>query len=64
MEGRLRLPLLQDYKDLVGSILDDRPAELAADDLRLVVWSDTIDADSLNWLVRPGEPADVLPGAE
>ncbi|GAA4485207.1 hypothetical protein GCM10023191_009490 [Actinoallomurus oryzae] len=49
--------------DSLWSILDDRPAELAADDLRLVVWADTIDADSLNWLVRPGEPPERWPVA-
>jgi hypothetical protein len=46
------------------SVLENRPAELAAvDDLRLVVWAETIDADTLNWLVRPGEPPERWPVA-
>lgn len=37
------------------AITENRPANLAGDDLLLVVWADTIDADTLNWLVKPGQ---------
>lgn len=49
--------------DLVNlwEITENRPAELAVDDLLLVVWADTIDSDKLNWLVRPGEPPERWP---
>jgi hypothetical protein len=43
------------------AIADNRPAELADDDLVLVAWADTIDSDTLNWLVRPGQPAEKWP---
>jgi hypothetical protein len=43
------------------SVHRGRPAELDVADLRLVVWADTIDSDSLNWLVRPGEPPERWP---
>jgi hypothetical protein len=44
------------------SIDERRPPELAAvDDLRLVVWADTIDSDTVNWLVRPGESPEFWP---
>ncbi|WP_345363465.1 SMI1/KNR4 family protein [Actinoallomurus liliacearum] len=36
------------------AITENRPASLAGEGL-LVVWADTIDADSLNWLVKPGQ---------
>jgi hypothetical protein len=43
------------------SVHKNRPAELDVDDLRLVVWADTPDSDTLNWLVRPGEPPERWP---
>lgn len=46
----------------IWAITENRPAELA-DDLPLVVWADTIDADTLNWLVTPGEPPERWPVA-
>ncbi|MDI5965528.1 SMI1/KNR4 family protein [Streptantibioticus silvisoli] len=49
-----------DLKNL-WSVHGNRPAELAMDDLLLVVWADTPDSDSLNWLVRPGEPPETWP---
>lgn len=42
-------------------ITDNRPAELAAEDLLLIAWADTIDADTLNWLVSPGDPPESWP---
>ncbi|MGW0886252.1 SMI1/KNR4 family protein [Streptomyces sp. NPDC002671] len=45
------------------AISDNRkcPAELAVDDLLLVVWAVTIDSDTISWLVRPGVPPEEWP---
>jgi hypothetical protein len=53
------------FDDLTNlwEITENRPPELDVDDLRLVVWADTIDADTLNWLVLPGEPPERWPVA-
>lgn len=51
---------MRTLKDL-WSVTKNRPAELAVDDLQLIVWADTIDSDSLNWLVRPGVPPERWP---
>jgi hypothetical protein len=45
---------MDDLTDL-WVITENRPANLAGEDLLLVVWADTIDADTLNWLVKPGQ---------
>ena len=42
--------------------LVERPDGLAEDDV-LVVWADTIDADTISWLVRPGKPPEQWPVA-
>jgi hypothetical protein len=51
---------MQNLNDL-WSVHKNRPAELSRDDLRLLMWADTIDSDSLNWLVQPGEPPERWP---
>jgi hypothetical protein len=44
------------------STFENRPPELAAvNNLQLVDWAETIDADTLNWIVQPGKPPESWP---
>ncbi|MFI1097023.1 SMI1/KNR4 family protein [Streptomyces sp. NPDC020917] len=45
------------------AITGNRPVALGGDDRMLVAWADTVDADTVNWLVSPGRPADQWPVA-
>lgn len=43
------------------AITKNRPVELQAADLRLLVWADTIDSDTVSWFVKPDLPPEKWP---
>jgi hypothetical protein len=51
---------MADYEDL-WELNGSRPAMLAQEGVLLITWASTIDADDLNWLIRPGERPDDWP---